>query len=57
MIDPIGFGPSVSNAYAVSPSGDSERAESVPDNEAIEMQAKAKAPLQAYQGANIDEEA
>jgi hypothetical protein len=57
MIDPIGFGPSVTNAYAVGPSGDNERAEHVPDNEAIELQAKAKAPLSAFQGTNIDMEA
>jgi len=56
MIDPISFGPSVTNAYAISPSSDNERAERVPDNETIELLAKAKAPLPAFQGAIIDVE-
>jgi len=57
MIDPVGLAPSVSSAYAIGPSGDNERAERVPDNEASEMQAKAKAPLTAFQGTKIDVEA
>jgi hypothetical protein len=57
MIDPIGSAPSVSNVYAMMSSGDNERAERVPDNEAAEMRSKAKAPLPTYQGTNIDVEA
>ena len=57
MIDPVGLGSSVSNAYAVTYSGAIEGTERVPDNEAIEKQARAKAPLEAYQGNSIDVEA
>ncbi len=42
---------------AVGFSGDNERAERVPDNEAAEIQKKTKAPLPAYQGNVVDVEA
>ena len=42
---------------AVGVSGDNERAERVPDNEAAEIQQKTKAPLPAYQGNVVDVEA
>ncbi len=41
---------------AMSPSGDNERAERVPDNEALEL-AKVKAPLPEYAGRMLDVEA
>ncbi len=57
MIDPISSAAPVSGAYAVGPSGDNERTERFPDNEAVEMQARTKAPLEAFQGNTIDVEA
>jgi len=57
MLDPIGFFPSVMSAYETAPSGDNERVERAPDNETAEMQARAKAPLPAWQGTTLDTEA
>jgi hypothetical protein len=57
MIDPISSAAPVSGAYAVGPSGDNERTERFPDNEAMEMKARTKAPLAPYQGNTIDVEA
>ena len=57
MLDPIGSAASLSAAYPVGSSGDNERAELRPDNEAVEARAKPKAPLDAYQGNRIDVEA
>ncbi|MFA6506410.1 MAG: hypothetical protein WCT14_09940 [Treponemataceae bacterium] len=42
---------------AIGISGDNERAERVPDNEAVEMKTKMKAPLPEYQGSVVDAEA
>lgn len=38
-------------------SGDNERTERVPDNEAAEMRTKTKAPLPEYKGGAVDVEA
>ena len=57
MIDPISSADPVSGAYAVGPSGDNERTERFQDNEAVEMQARTRAPLEAFQGNTIDVEA
>jgi hypothetical protein len=58
MVDPFGSTVSSSSAWAVQPSRENERAEAVPDNEAVEAEARtAKAPLQSYQGTNIDVQA
>ncbi len=42
---------------AIAVSGDNERAERFPDNEAAEMKTKMKAPLPEYQGSAVDAEA
>lgn len=42
---------------AVGFSGDNERAERVPDNEAVEILKKTKAPLPEFQGNVVDVEA
>ena len=57
MLDPVSFTASSSSAWAVMPSVDNERAESVPDSEAVELARTAKAPLQPYQGTMIDAQA
>jgi len=57
MIDPISSAAPVSGAYAIGPSGDNERTERFPDNEAVEIQARTKAPLAPFQGNTINVEA
>ena len=57
MVDPFNATAPVSVAQTFSPSMDNERAELVPDNEAAEITARAKAPLEAYKGTTVDAEA
>ena len=55
-MNPIGaYAPQMTSG-AAGPSGDNERAERMPDNEAMEM-GGAKAPLASYQGNRLDIEA
>jgi hypothetical protein len=57
MIDPVSSSAPSIGFNAVGFSGDNERIERVPDNEAVELQAKTKAPLPEYQGNVIDVQA
>lgn len=57
MVDPFNASAAVPVAQSVGLSGDNERAELVPDNEAAEITARAKAPLEAYKGTTVDAEA
>jgi len=57
MLDPFNSAAPASAAYRVGPSGDNGRVELVSDNEAVEISAKAKAPLDAFLGTEIDAEA
>jgi len=54
MMDSINSAYSSSNMASMSRSGDNERAERRPDNEAIEVKAQTKAPLPNSQGNVID---
>ena len=54
MMDSINTAYSSSNMVAMSRSGDNERAERTPDNEAAEVQARSKAPLSSTQGTVVD---
>ena len=54
MIDSINSAYSSSNMASISRSGDNERAERTPDNEAAEIQAQKKAPLPNTQGTIVD---
>lgn len=57
MVDPFNASAPMSVAQTLGPSGDNERAELVPDNEAAEIMVRAKAPLEAYKGTTVDAEA
>jgi hypothetical protein len=57
MVDPFSSTAPSSSAWALQTSMDNEKAEAVPDNEAVEIARTAKAPLQPYQGTIIDAQA
>lgn len=57
MVDPFTPSTPVPVSYGIGPSGDVERSERFPDNEAAEVAVKAKAPLEPYQGTKVDVEA